>query len=79
MHRPNAVLADGVKDLGDSVIYLCHIQIGPALVGRFEGFERRLEFQNNVDRRRHRWSVLLADTGSRWASFGMLIRTIEEN
>ena len=79
MRRPNNVIADGLKDHGNSVIYLCHIQIGRALVGRFEGFERCLEFRDDVGRRRHRWSVLMAARGSRWESFGMLISTIEEN
>ena len=77
--RPNAVIADGVKDLGYSVIYLCHIQIGRTLVGCFEGFERCLEFRDDVGRRRHHWIVLLSATGSRWESFGMLISTIEEH
>ena len=79
MPCPNAVVADGVEDLGYSVIYLCHIQIGRALVGRFEGFERCLEFRDDVGRRRHRYSVLLATTSSRWEAFGMLISTIEEH
>ena len=44
----NAVVEDGLKDLGNSVIYLCHIKIGRALVGCLEGFERRLEFRDTV-------------------------------
>ena len=50
-----------------------------ALVGRLEGFKRRLEFRNDVGQRRNHWSVLLSTTGSRWESFGMLISTIEEH
>ena len=51
MLRPNAVVIDGVKDLGDSVIYLCHIKIGQALVGRFEGLERSLKFHDDVNQK----------------------------
>ena len=79
MPCPNAVVADGVKDLGYSVIYMCHTQIGWVLVGRLEGFKRRLEFRNDVSRRRRNWSVLLTATGSLWALFGMLTSTIEEH
>ena len=69
----------GAEDLGCSIINLCHIQIGRALVGRFEGFEHCLEFRDDVGQRRHRYSVLLATTGSRWELFRILISTIEEH
>ena len=79
MTGPNAVVTNGVKDLDNGVIYFCQLQISQALVGRFEGFERRLGFCDDIGQRRHCWSVLLAATGSRWASFGMVISTIEEH
>ena len=79
MTGPNAVVTNGVKDLDNGVIYLCHLQISRALVGSFEGFEHRLGFCDDIGTRRHCWSVLLAATGSRWALFGVLISTIEEH
>ena len=53
------------KNLGDGVIDLCNVKIGLALIGYFEGFERRFGFCDYAGRRRHRWIVLMAATGSR--------------
>ena len=61
---PNAVVTDGVNMLGDCVIDLCNVKIGPAPFDCFKDFECRFGFCNDVGRRRHRWSVLMATMGS---------------
>ena len=70
---PNAVVSDGVKNICSGVINLCDVQISRALVGRFEGFERRFGFFDGVGRRRQWWSVLNFATGSRRASFVLVL------